>query len=98
MSLMRKLNGAVHMNCRQASEMYSRSLDSTLPLWERVRFQIHYLVCAPCRFYCEQLEWLKMALRKYREGSAQGIIPPAARLSVDARRRIAEALAATQRQ
>lgn len=98
MGLMRKLNGVVHMNCRQASEMYSRSMDGTLPLKELIRFKIHYLACAPCRFYCAQLEWLKAALRKYREGFEQGIIPPAKNLSVDARQRIAEALAAAQRQ
>ena len=92
MGLFRKLNGVVHMNCKQASEMYSRSMDGRLPAKEKVRFSIHYMACAPCRFYVSQLKWLRSALRIYREKLFSGAMPPPRKLSEEARRDIAQAV------
>ncbi len=97
MGFWRKLNGYVHMNCKQATEMYSRSVDDALPFREKVRFYIHYFACAPCRFYVAQLKWLDRAMTHYRSLSRDGKFQPVRVLPSDARERILSAVSNSER-
>ena len=49
------------ITCRQTTELVSRSLDRPLRLNQRLRLQLHLLICRSCRRYCKQLNFLKRA-------------------------------------
>lgn len=46
------------MNCKQASELASKTLDSKLGLWQRLSLRFHLMMCRLCRTYAHQLEFL----------------------------------------
>lgn len=57
------------LNCRQAAELISRTLDEKLTLRQRIGLRLHLLHCALCRHYREQLGFLRATTRRWASGN-----------------------------
>lgn len=55
------------IDCKQASQLISQSLDRRLSLRERVSLRIHILICYACRRFGQQLRTLRVTLRRAGE-------------------------------
>ncbi len=53
------------LNCRQASELVSLSLDTKLGFVQRVRLKAHLQICAACTNFVQQMSFLRKAVRKH---------------------------------
>lgn len=53
------------LNCRDATQVMSQSLDRKLTFGERMALRVHLTMCAPCRNCREQLMILREAARRY---------------------------------
>lgn len=53
------------LNCRQASELVSQSLDRNLGPVERVRLHLHMRICDMCRDFRKQMDYLRSAARNH---------------------------------
>ena len=73
------------LNCIQASELASRSMDDKLPIWTKLGLKIHLLICSNCRVFMRQLKFLQEATRRFT-------ISNEFELSLEARQRIANKL------
>lgn len=51
------------LNCKEASQLISQSLDRPLSLSERWQLKIHLWMCDACRRFKQQLNQLKQHLR-----------------------------------
>jgi hypothetical protein len=51
------------MNCKQASQLISRTLDETLSLRERFALKLHLYLCKYCSRFSQQLHNLHITLR-----------------------------------
>lgn len=75
-------------SCREAVRLESRSLDEPLGLGDKLRLVMHQAICKACRRYSAQLHFLHdNALKDEKLFTIKD-----ARLSHDARERIAKAL------
>lgn len=54
-------------SCKDVSELLSQGQDRPLNWVERVRLRVHLLLCDSCRNFRNQLEFLRTALRRYRD-------------------------------
>ncbi len=73
------------LNCKQTSELASRSIDDKLPFWESIALKMHLMLCHSCSNFTRQLHFLRKASSRYRTN-------PGFSLSDEARQRIANAL------
>lgn len=66
------------LNCRQATQLISKSLDVSLPLAERLRVRIHLLACRACTRYRAHLRFLAKLVRDRMQvaNSGEGIEGP----------------------
>ncbi len=55
-------------SCRTASALLSQGQDRPLTLPERLRLRAHLLACRSCRHFSRQLDFLRRAVRRYRDG------------------------------
>ena len=55
-------------SCKDVSELLSQGQDRPLSWGERIRLRLHLLLCDGCRNFSSQLEFLRTALRRYRDG------------------------------
>ena len=55
------------MNCREASELVSRGLDTKLPLHQQLSLRLHLKLCEHCTRYRSQLVQLREVLRRGAE-------------------------------
>ncbi len=78
------------LNCKEISELSSRSLDSRLPWNERMQMKLHLMMCKACKQYLKQLKFLRKST-KALDFHFQDIA-----LSNDARFRISEHLKSAQ--
>lgn len=74
-------------NCAEMSRLASLSLDRPTPLGLRVRMRLHHLICAWCRRYERQLQFLHRAAPQSHHGLELLV---ARGLSPDARRRLVQ--------
>lgn len=51
------------LNCREATQLISKSFDGSLPLSERLAVRIHLLVCRACTRYQAHLRFLTGLVR-----------------------------------
>lgn len=68
------------ISCKQATELVSHSLDRPLAPGQRLRLQLHLLICRQCRRYRKQLNFLKRAasrLDSHIEEGAPSLAPEA---------------------
>ncbi|MFC1749803.1 zf-HC2 domain-containing protein [Pseudomonadota bacterium] len=47
------------LNCKQATELASKSLDMKLPLRQKISLKLHLMMCSLCRAYEKQLKLIK---------------------------------------
>lgn len=70
-------------NCKEASELASRSMDEHLPLMDRLGLKMHLAICKNCRRFTEQLGQMRRLFREDRDEA-----DATTRLSDEARGRI----------
>jgi hypothetical protein len=76
-------------NCAEMSRLASRSLDQPLSLSTRLKMRLHFLICAWCKRYFKQLEFLHKAVLRFDKHVE---ILPDRDLSAEARQRIVRRL------
>lgn len=76
--------------CRQVVRWASQDLDGVLPWRQRVRMQLHFLICDLCRRYQQQLAALRAALHSHPERLADN--GDEQKLSLQAKQQIKDAL------
>lgn len=52
------------LDCKQASQIISQSLDRNLTLRERFALKLHLLVCAYCKRFSQQMQTLRVAIKQ----------------------------------
>ena len=76
------------LNCKQASELISQSVDETLPLRKRLALRVHLFICDGCSNFTSQIDFLrKVANRHDKCPQCQNL-----HLSQEAKQRISRAL------
>ena len=80
-------------SCKEVTELVSASMDQDLPLHQRIKLKMHFLICALCARYRDQIRLLTTALRTHRERLEEQDGSSAAGLSPGARDRMKRALA-----
>jgi Putative zinc-finger len=55
------------IDCKQASQLISQSLDRRLSLRERLSLRLHTFICEYCRRFGQQLNTLRVALKRMSE-------------------------------
>ncbi len=53
--------------CKEVSELLSQGQDRPLVPMEKIRLQLHLLLCRGCRGFSRQLGFLRTAVRRYRD-------------------------------
>jgi hypothetical protein len=53
------------LNCHDATQLMSQSLERKLTFGERVALKVHLTICGPCRNCAKQLMILRQAARRY---------------------------------
>jgi hypothetical protein len=69
-NLLKTLNrvaAALSPNCRQASRLQSRAMDSKLPVLQNFGLKIHLVLCKWCRRYGRQIRFLRDAAHDHPE-------------------------------
>jgi hypothetical protein len=66
--------------CKDVSALVSRSMDTTLPLHQRMGIHFHLMMCHMCREYKKQLDLISRAMRRmdppvYNDVPENTIIP-----------------------
>jgi hypothetical protein len=49
--------------------LLSQAQDQPLRLADRLRLRMHLLICERCRRVSQQLDFLRIAVRRYRDGN-----------------------------
>lgn len=57
------------LTCKHASQLISRSLDRPLSWPERIKLKFHLLICDACNRFNDQLNQLRIAVRRMRNAS-----------------------------
>jgi predicted anti-sigma-YlaC factor YlaD len=52
------------LDCKQASQLISQSLDRNLTLRERFALQLHLFVCKYCKQFSQHMQTLRVALKR----------------------------------
>jgi hypothetical protein len=55
------------IDCRQASQLLSQAQEARLTFGQRFWLRLHLLGCDACTRFGRQLDWLRLAMRRYRE-------------------------------
>ncbi len=53
--------------CKHTAELLSQGQDRPLTLPEKISLRLHLLLCDGCRNFSRQLEFMRTALRRYRD-------------------------------
>ncbi|MBS1217182.1 MAG: anti-sigma factor [Proteobacteria bacterium] len=53
--------------CKETSVLLSQGQDRRLKPSESLRLRLHLLICRRCRSFSQQLEFLRAAVRRYRD-------------------------------
>jgi hypothetical protein len=54
----------VKISCKEASRLISQEMDSSLPVWERVRLRVHLAICDACSNFSRHLRFLRRAIKR----------------------------------
>jgi hypothetical protein len=65
--------------CQEVTRLVSESMDRRLTMRERIGVQLHLWVCAWCRRYDRQLQFLRRAFHVHGEQSEAPTLSPEAR-------------------
>ncbi len=55
----------IWLSCDQAHELVSQGMDRQLHLQERTRLRMHLSMCAACRNFSEQMQFLRGAMQRW---------------------------------
>lgn len=55
-------------NCKETSQLLSQAQDRPLGFIERLRMRMHLAICDRCRRVSKQFDFLRAAVRRYRDG------------------------------
>ena len=80
------------MSCMEASRLASESMDHKLPLRKMIGLRFHLMLCAVCRSFGRQLQFMREALPAFADIEAELDVPSEMKLSPEARNRIIAAL------
>jgi hypothetical protein len=62
------LHSITHMlSCQEASRLLSQRQDRDLGFWERLKLRAHLALCDVCTRFSKQLDFMREALRRYRD-------------------------------
>lgn len=76
------------LNCKQASELMSQSMDAPLPFRKKMSLKFHLMMCHGCTSFLSQISFLRKAASHFDAcGHCESV-----RLSDEAKKRIQEAL------
>ncbi len=75
------------VSCKEASELASRAMDTTLPLSNRLALKLHHSICANCTRFAVQLNVIRRLIKTDEASDTYE-----ATLSPEAKRRIATEL------
>ena len=89
--MMRMMNRLM-FSCEKVTELVSLSLDQNLPLPQRLKMRMHFVICVLCSRYREQIAFLRTALRSHADRLEDQATPPPTGLSHQARERIKSTL------
>jgi len=78
------------LQCREVTELYSESMDRSLPVGQRLSLWAHFSICKWCTLYKRQLQFIRLALRQNPDRLMGQ--EPSAGLSPEARERLKQAL------
>ncbi len=56
-------------SCKKASMLLSQAQDRPLQLAERLQLHGHLMICNRCRNVSHHIEFLRTAVRRYRDGA-----------------------------
>ena len=60
--------GSNHMNCKEAHRVLCEAQDSKLSFARRLALRWHLAICDHCTRFGRQLDFLRTAVRRYRDG------------------------------
>jgi len=52
------------LDCRQASQLISQSLDRSLTLRERFALKLHLFICEFCRQFSQHMQTMRVAIKR----------------------------------
>ncbi len=52
------------LDCKQASQLISQSLDRSLTLRERLSLKLHLLICEFCKRFSQHMQTIRVALKQ----------------------------------
>jgi hypothetical protein len=55
-------------DCKQTSQLLSQAQDRPLGVVERLRMRLHLAICNRCRLVSTHFDFLRTAVRRYRDG------------------------------
>jgi len=55
-------------DCKETSQLLSQAQDRPLGFIERLRMRLHLAICDRCRRVSTQFDFLRAAVRRYRDG------------------------------
>lgn len=58
------------LNCKEATQLLSESLDRELSLSDRMNLKMHVMMCSGCRNFGRQMQVLRAASDDYASGKA----------------------------
>ncbi len=53
------------LNCKEATELMSQRLDRELSMSQKIGLRLHLMLCAGCRNYGRQMDFLRQVSRKF---------------------------------
>ena len=59
------------LKCKEVSHLLSESQDRKLDLSERLQLKVHLAMCRGCRNYKGQMDFLRLACRRYLKASGE---------------------------
>jgi len=55
------------LSCREVSKLLSEGRERRLGLWERISLKLHLMMCGGCNNFRKQLDFIGIAIRRYRD-------------------------------
>ena len=53
------------ISCKDASRLISQMQEGDIPLLQRLRVRLHLLLCEACKHFEQQLQFLRVTMRRY---------------------------------
>jgi hypothetical protein len=54
----------VQLDCKEVSRLISEGLEQSLPVPDRARMRLHFVICETCRNVDEQMQFIRRAMRQ----------------------------------